>query len=138
MPNLSLLIVGDHPKDPFRVMGDDYLRRTQRPLMPELIVTTESKLLDVSQGHIRVALEERGQLQDSKQFAHKLEKWISSGHKIAFIIGAASGIPKSISGKCDAIWSLSPMTFPHRLAYCMLAEQIYRAGEILRNGPYHK
>ena len=138
MPNLSIFLLSNQPKDPFRVLGCDYLRRTQRPFMPDLVVTTESKVLELSTGRFRIALEEQGILQNSEQFARQLEKRIISDQKVAFIIGAAKGIPKSISEKCNAIWSLSPMTFPHRFAYCMLAEQIYRAGEILRNGPYHK
>ena len=34
--------------------------------------------------------------------------------------------------------SLSEMTLPHDLARLLLVEQIYRAGTILKNEPYHK
>jgi 23S rRNA (pseudouridine1915-N3)-methyltransferase len=33
---------------------------------------------------------------------------------------------------------LSGMTLPHEMARLLLAEQLYRAGTILRNEPYHK
>ena len=136
--NILIAALTDKASDPFRQIGDDYLRRTQRPLIPKIINCETESLLNATQGCLRIALEERGQLYNSIDFARKLESFITSSRKVAFLIGAAAGLPKNITEKCDLIWSLSPLTFPHRLAYCILAEQIYRAGEIIRNGPYHK
>ncbi len=34
--------------------------------------------------------------------------------------------------------SLAPWTLPHELARLVLAEQLYRAGTIVRREPYHK
>ena len=34
--------------------------------------------------------------------------------------------------------ALAPWTLPHELARLVLAEQLYRAGTIIRGEPYHK
>ena len=34
--------------------------------------------------------------------------------------------------------SLAPWTLPHEIARLLLAEQLYRAGTIVRHEPYHK
>ncbi len=71
-----------------------------------------------------------------------LSKWIQraavEGRDVAFVIGGAFGLHRSVTDRADRALSLSPMTLPHEIARLMLAEQIYRAGTISRNEPYHK
>ena len=71
-----------------------------------------------------------------------LSKWIQRaavhGRDVAFVIGGAFGLHPSVLDRADRALSLSPMTLPHEIARLMLAEQIYRAGTISRNEPYHK
>ena len=55
---------------------------------------------------------------------------------IAFLIGGADGLPPDVSRAAHARVSLSPLTFPHRLARLVLVEQIYLAMTILRGEPY--
>jgi 23S rRNA (pseudouridine1915-N3)-methyltransferase len=43
-----------------------------------------------------------------------------------------------ILGKASMKLSLAPWTLPHELARLVLAEQLYRAGSIVRGEPYHK
>jgi 23S rRNA (pseudouridine1915-N3)-methyltransferase len=55
---------------------------------------------------------------------------------VAFLIGGADGLPPDVSRAAHDRWSLSALTFPHRLARLVLVEQIYRAMTILRGEPY--
>jgi len=71
-----------------------------------------------------------------------LSTWIQRaavhGRDVAFVIGGAFGLHPSVLDRADRALSLSPMTLPHEIARLVLAEQIYRAGTISRNEPYHK
>jgi 23S rRNA (pseudouridine1915-N3)-methyltransferase len=60
----------------------------------------------------------------------------SSG--ISFVIGGAHGLDERVIEKKSRPVSLSEMTLPHDVARLVLAEQLYRAGTILRGEPYHK
>jgi 23S rRNA (pseudouridine1915-N3)-methyltransferase len=57
---------------------------------------------------------------------------------LAIVIGGAFGLDDSVIGRCQQAVSLSRMTLPHDLARLLMAEQLYRAGTILRGEPYHK
>ena len=84
-----------------------------------------------------VALDVEGHPYSSPGLAAMVERaGVQSVHALAFLIGGAYGLPKSLVVRADARMSLSRMTFPHRLARLILAEQLYRAFTIQRNEPY--
>jgi 23S rRNA (pseudouridine1915-N3)-methyltransferase len=56
----------------------------------------------------------------------------------AFLIGGALGIGTETLRRVDRRMRLSTFTLPHDLVRLLLAEQLYRAGTIARNEPYHK
>jgi 23S rRNA (pseudouridine1915-N3)-methyltransferase len=57
---------------------------------------------------------------------------------VALVIGGAWGLPDEFRKRAIRQWSLGAMTLPHELARLIVTEQLYRAGTILRNEPYHK
>ena len=57
---------------------------------------------------------------------------------VCFIIGSSHGLHPDIKKECDIRLSMSKMTFPHRMARIMLAEQVYRAFMINSGRRYHK
>jgi 23S rRNA (pseudouridine1915-N3)-methyltransferase len=54
------------------------------------------------------------------------------------MIGGAFGLDDSLRDAASVRLSLAPWTLPHELARLVLAEQLYRAGTIIRGEPYHK
>lgn len=86
-----------------------------------------------------VALHRPGRPWSSERLASYLsEAALRSLPGVTFVIGGAFGLSRQVIDRADQLISLSEMTFPHELARLLLAEQIYRAGTILRGEPYHK
>jgi 23S rRNA (pseudouridine1915-N3)-methyltransferase len=142
---IVVLAVGKMKEPGLREAVDDYLARVRRhfPIeeielkdapMPALRAALAKKL--PAPAHV-VALDVAGRPMTSASFAAWLESHASRGKgKVVFLIGGADGLPPEIVERAHEKLSLSPMTFPHRLARLVLAEQLYRAVTILRREPY--
>ena len=80
-----------------------------------------------------------GKQMSSEEFSEKLGNIALDGKSTAvFIIGSSFGLSEEIKNLSDYKFSMSKMTFPHKLARIMLTEQLYRAFSISGNGKYHK
>jgi 23S rRNA (pseudouridine1915-N3)-methyltransferase len=104
-------------------------------------MAAEAELLAraVPAGAVLVTLDERGKLLTSPEFATQLARWRDAGRQdVAFVIGGADGIDPSLRAKADFSISFGQMVWPHMLVRVMLAEQLYRAANILSGGPYHR
>lgn len=83
-----------------------------------------------------VAVDRTGELLSTPAFAERLVRWATPC--AVFLIGGPMGHHETLRARAGAIWSLSPLTFPHELSRALVAEQVYRAATILRGSPYHK
>lgn len=140
------------PKDPLLIEAQTYLGRLRPPFSAqalfikpkalgedraqERIYQESAELLVKTTGYYRIALSDKACGYSSQAWASYLTKLSHS--KIAFIIGGAFGLDPELIKQCDTCISLSKMTLPHRMAFLVLAEQIYRASEITNNTAYHK
>ena len=97
-----------------------------------------AEILKHTEGHTLFPLEERGKQLDSIEFAALIQKELDSGRVPCFIIGGADGLHTKVTSIAKNIISFGKMTMPHMLVRAVLAEQIYRAGTIISNHPYHK
>jgi 23S rRNA (pseudouridine1915-N3)-methyltransferase len=95
-----------------------------------------TRLADAAAGARLVACDAGGRTFTSEAFAAWLDEARAAATDVAFVIGGAHGLPAGI--RTDTRLSLAPWTLPHELARLVLAEQLYRAGTILRGEPYHK
>jgi 23S rRNA (pseudouridine1915-N3)-methyltransferase len=90
-------------------------------------------------GRRLVALDERGAEPTSIAFAEHLGAWRDQGaEEIAFVIGGADGLDEAVRARADWVVAFGRLTWPHLLARALLAEQLYRAQQILAGHPYHR
>jgi 23S rRNA (pseudouridine1915-N3)-methyltransferase len=105
----------------------------------ELARRREGERLAAAVGSAQVvACEVTGRQMSSPEFASWMQRLREAAADAAFVIGGAHGIAPELSARATTRLSFSPWTLPHELARLVLAEQLYRAGTIVRGEPYHK
>ncbi|PZQ49867.1 MAG: 23S rRNA (pseudouridine(1915)-N(3))-methyltransferase RlmH [Rhodovulum sulfidophilum] len=153
---IHVLAIGRLRSGPESALIDDYLGRFDKTgralgLGPARVVEIEDRkgggseaegaliLQAAPKGAVLVALDERGQMLSSPDFAKLLGRWADTGTRdLAFAIGGADGHPAAVRDQADYLMSFGHMVWPHMLARVMLCEQLYRAASILAGGPYHR
>lgn len=145
--NILIISVGRERADPVAPLVSDYNGRIRKflPLEERVLradkqdTITREMLKTAKPGGITIALDERGKEYSSREFRALVEQWMNQGKtQLAFLIGPADGLPRTVTQKADMMMALSRMTLPHRFARLLLAEQIYRALATIRGIPYHK
>ena len=149
---IMLLAVGRDRRGPTADLVDSYLKRCPWRIEPIEIAqrsqgAPERRLREEAE-KIRQALpdkaatlvlDERGEDLSSRDFAGHIERLREDGRPaLAFIIGGADGLDRSIVEAADRRIAFGRAVWPHRLVRVMLAEQLYRASTILTGHPYHR
>jgi 23S rRNA (pseudouridine1915-N3)-methyltransferase len=89
-------------------------------------------------GAYTVALDGRGRRFTSEDLsAYLADRKLHGRSHFQFVLGGAVGLDSTVLGAAEVVWSLSDLTFPHQMARCIVAEQLYRAVRIERGEPYH-
>jgi 23S rRNA (pseudouridine1915-N3)-methyltransferase len=84
-----------------------------------------------------VLLDEHGKEFRSIEYAEYIQRKMSSGRDVMFVVGGPYGFSQAVYQRADGKISLSKMTFSHQMVRLFFVEQLYRAMTILRGEPYH-
>ena len=114
--------------------------KNAKNLSPDLLKKEEGKLFLnlIENSDTVVLLDEKGKQFTSREFATKIDAWMSSSvKKVMIIVGGAYGFSAEMYERANEKMSLSKMTFTHQMIRLFFVEQIYRADQILQGKPYH-
>lgn len=150
---IHIVAVGRARKGPERALYEHYAGRLavwplalrevepRGRVAPERLKAAEGEaiLAALPDGAVVVALDETGKAVASTDFAQRIADWRDEGiSDIAFVIGGADGLDETVRGRADLLLSFGRATWPHMLVRGLLAEQLYRAQQILAGHPYHR
>lgn len=123
---------------PFALQVIPELKNT-KALSPEQQKQAEGDLIlkAVTANTDLILLDEHGQEFRSLEFADYLQKRMSSGRDVVFVVGGPYGFADTVYQRANGKISLSKMTFSHQMVRLFFVEQSYRAMTILRGEPYH-
>ena len=123
---------------PFALQVIPELKNT-KALSPEQQKQAEGDLIlkAVTANTDLILLDEHGQEFRSIEFADYLQKRMSSGRDVVFVVGGPYGFADTVYQRANGKISLSKMTFSHQMVRLFFVEQSYRAMTILRGEPYH-
>jgi 23S rRNA (pseudouridine1915-N3)-methyltransferase len=103
----------------------------QKQAEGELILRTITTATDL------ILLDEHGKEFRSIEFSDYLQKKMSAGRDVVFVVGGPYGFSDAVYQRSNGKISLSKMTFSHQMVRLFFVEQVYRSMTILRGEPYH-
>ena len=152
---IALLVVGKTTDAHIETLIQDYQKRLAHyipfalQVIPELkntksltseqqkVAEGEQILRSITPNSDLILLDEHGKEYRSVEFADYMQKRMSSGRDVVFVVGGPYGFSEAVYARANGKVSLSKMTFSHQMVRLFFVEQIYRAMTILRGEPYH-
>ena len=136
---LHIIARGKIGQGPEAALVDRYVMRLRGRMTVTELPDQGGKLPDMPRLAKTVALDERGRDLASADLAARIGAWRDEGVQEArFLIGAADGHDSEIRADADLLLAFGSATWPHLMVRAMLAEQLYRAEQILAGHPYHR
>ena len=152
---ITLLVVGKTTDSHIEILVQEYQKRLSHyvpfalQVIPELkntkALTMEQQkqaegeliLRTITPATDLILLDEHGKEYRSIEFADYIQKRMSSGRDVVFVVGGPYGFSDAVYERANGKISLSKMTFSHQMVRLFFVEQLYRAMTILRGEPYH-
>jgi len=152
---IKIISLQRHPQKEVEALEKEYLKRLNGMTKVEMInirpkadahdkektLREEEKLIQkaLAGDENLVVLDVEGKELTSPDLSGFLDKNMKLGTKsLTFLIGGPQGLSPDLVKKAKLRWSLSKLTFPHRIVRLLIIEAIYRAMDILKGGNYHK
>lgn len=123
---------------PFALQIIPELKNT-KALTPEQQKQAEGELIlrAITAATDLILLDEHGKDFRSIEFSDYLQKKMSAGRDVVFVVGGPYGFSDAVYQRSNGKISLSKMTFSHQMVRLFFVEQVYRSMTILRGEPYH-
>lgn len=123
---------------PFALQIIPELKNT-KALTPEQQKQAEGELIlrAITTATDLILLDEHGKEFRSIEFSDYLQKKMSAGRDVVFVVGGPYGFSDAVYQRSNGKISLSKMTFSHQMVRLFFVEQVYRSMTILRGEPYH-
>jgi 23S rRNA (pseudouridine1915-N3)-methyltransferase len=152
---ITLLVVGKTTDTHIETLVQEYLKRlthyipftlqiipelrNTKALTPEQQKQAEGDLIlrTITPATDLILLDEHGKEYRSIEYADYLQKKMSAGRDVVFVVGGPYGFSDAVYQRSNGKISLSKMTFSHQMIRLFFVEQVYRAMTILRGEPYH-
>jgi 23S rRNA (pseudouridine1915-N3)-methyltransferase len=149
---LTIAAVGRDRRSIHRDLFDHYVQRLRWPLTLHEVEArgrlngdalkreeADRLLAAVPDGALIIALDETGKTLSSRGFADWISTAMDDGvGDLALVIGGADGLDARVLKRARLTLSLGRITWPHLLVRGLLAEQLYRAQQIIAGHPYHR
>ncbi len=123
---------------PFALQIIPELKNT-KALTPEQQKQAEGELIlrAITAATDLILLDEHGKEFRSIEFSDYLQKKMSAGRDVVFVVGGPYGFSDAVYQRSNGKISLSKMTLSHQMVRLFFVEQVYRSMTILRGEPYH-